>query len=111
MISSAPRFYLKCPHAAELTLKCMQKKYNGDSVFISTGNKRHPDNWDFDKQRAKVTRRNLSHGDINKCFDKIATEFNWVFRNCLIDTTEPQESLITQKLQEKLNLNCTLQIK
>jgi integrase len=105
MIIPEPRFYLKVAQAIEPTLICMQAKYNSQRVFISTGDKIHPDDWDFVKQRAKVTRKNLSHGDINTWLDKMATEFKSIFRNCLIDEIVPSATVVTQKLQEKLNLN------
>ncbi len=38
-----PRFYLKVAQAKEPTLICMQAKYNGQRVFMSTGDKIHPD--------------------------------------------------------------------
>lgn len=105
MIVPEPRFYLKSAKATEATLICMQAKYSGQRVFMSTGDKIHPDEWDFSKQRAKVSRKNLSNGDINTWLDKMEAEFKSIFRNCLIDEIVPTAGVITQKLQEKLNLN------
>ena len=104
MIVPEPRFYLKNPSIDESTLICLQAKYNGNRVFMSTGNKVHPIDWDFDKQRTKVTRRNLGNSDINLWLDKMAAEFKSVFRNLQIDGIEPTAILVTKKMQENLNL-------
>lgn len=105
MIIPEPRFYLKNKNSQEPTLIVMQAKYNGQRVYLSAVEKILPDDWDFDKQRAKVTRRNLSDADINMWLDKMTIDFKTIFRNCLIEEREPTAILLTQKLQEKLNLN------
>jgi integrase len=104
MIVPEPRFYLKCPSYKEPTLICLQAKYEGNRVFISTGNKILPDDWDFKSQRAKITKKNLSHGQINFWLDKMAVEFKTVFRNYMIDGVFPEASLVIKKMQENLNL-------
>lgn len=104
MIVPEPRFYLKNPSANEPTLICLQAKYNGNRVFMSTGNKIHPSEWDFEKQRTKVSRKNLGNSDINLWLDKMANEFKSIFRNLLIDNIEPIPILVMKKMQENLNL-------
>ena len=69
-----PRFYLKSIKGNEPTLISMQAKYNGHRVFLSTGNKVNPMDWDFEKQRVKITRKNLSDADINIWLDKMAMD-------------------------------------
>jgi len=54
------RFYLKSTKSKETTLICMQVKYYGERIFISTGEKVIPSEWDFKRQRSIVTRKNLS---------------------------------------------------
>jgi site-specific recombinase XerD len=98
------RFYLKEPNASEPTLISMQAKYEGQRVFMSTGNKVHPKEWNSVKQRAIVSRANLVNGEINIWLDKMATEFKSVFRNCMIDGVFPDAQLVMRKIQENLNL-------
>ena len=100
-----PRFYLKNIKAQEPTLICLQAKYEGQRVFMSTGDKVHPNEWDFNTQRAKVTRKNLANGDINTWLDKMSVEFKSIFRNSLIDGVTPEAKWIMEKMLEKLNLN------
>ena len=104
MIVPEPRYYLKNTKATEPTLICFQAKYECNRVFISTGNKIHPNEWDFILQRAKVNKKNVANGDINQWLDKMATEFKSIFRTSMIDGNFPDGNFITQKLQENLNL-------
>ena len=99
-----PRFYLKDKTSKDPTLIIMQAKYCGQRVYLSAVEKINPIDWDFDKQRAKISRRNLSDGDINIWLDKMTIEFKTIFRNCLMDSVEPTAKVITDKLLEKLNL-------
>jgi len=85
----------------------MQAKYNGQRVYLSAVEKIKPTDWDFDKQRAIITRKNLTGADINMWLDKMTIEFKTIFRNCLIEEIEPTAILLTQKLQERLNLTTT----
>ncbi|HEY8689872.1 MAG TPA: Arm DNA-binding domain-containing protein [Chitinophagaceae bacterium] len=102
-----PRFYLKNKNSTEPTLIVMQAKYNGQRVYLSAVEKIKPTDWDFDKQRAIITRKNLTGADINMWLDKMTIEFKTIFRNCLIEEIEPTAILLTQKLQERLNLTTT----
>ena len=104
MIVPEPRFYLKNIKAEEPTLICFQAKYERERVFLSTGNKIHPNEWDFTLQRTKVSRRNLANGDINVWLNKMANEFQSIFRNCMIDGSFPEAKFIMQRMQENLNL-------
>lgn len=105
MIVPDPRFCLKNIQATEPTLICLQAKYSGQRVFISTGNKIHPDEWDFQTYRAKVNRKNLANGDINIWLDKMATEFKSIFRHLLIDGINPEAKIVVDKMKESLNIN------
>ena len=80
MIVPEPRFYLKNIKATESTLIVFQAKYEGHRVYISTGDKIHPNEWDFELQRAKVTKKNEANGDLNQWLDKMAAEFKSIFR-------------------------------
>ncbi len=99
-----PRFYLKNIKATEPTLICLQAKYEGQRVFMTTGDKIHPNEWDFTTQRAKVTRKNLANGEINVWLDKMATEFKSIFRNSMIDGVIPEAKWLMEKMLENLNL-------
>ncbi|MEJ7821360.1 MAG: site-specific integrase [Chitinophagaceae bacterium] len=107
MILPEPRFYLKDKNSKEPTLIVMQAKYNGQRIYLSAVEKVNPIDWDFDKQRAIITRRNLANASINIWLDKMTLDFKTIFRNCLLEEIEPTAILITQKLQEKLNLTNT----
>lgn len=102
-----PRFYLKDKNSTEPTLIVMQAKYNGQRIYISAVEKINSLDWDFDKQRAKITRRNLADAEINIWLDKMTIVFKTIFRNCLMDSVEPTAKIITEKLLDKLNLSNT----
>lgn len=98
-----PRFYLKQPKATSETLICMQVKYCGERIFISTGEKVLPTYWDFNKQRVIISRKNLSASTTNMFLDKIVTEFKNVFRCLLVTTDIPNAKIVTDKLLEKID--------
>lgn len=105
MVVPEPRFYLKNIKATEPTLISLQVKFNGERVFMSTGDKILPTEWDSTKQRAVVSKKNPGNSDINLWLDKISTEFKALFRNMLIDGTVPTAELLMKALSEKLNRN------
>lgn len=107
MVVPEPRFYLKNPKSTERTLISLQAKFSGERVFISTGDKVHPSEWDFIKQRAIVSKKNPGNSDINLWLDKMAAEFKALFRNLLIDDIVPTEEVVMKALREKLNRNVT----
>jgi site-specific recombinase XerD len=98
-----PRFYLKAPKSQESTLICMQSKYCGERVFISTGEKVIPSNWDFNRQRAIVNKKDLSASITNMFLDRIVAEFKAIFRELLITHDLPRAALVTDKLLEKID--------
>lgn len=104
MLVPEPRFYLKNLKAIEPTLICMQVKYDGQRVFLSTGDKVLPCEWDFTTQRTKANKRNIGNGDINMWLDKMSNEFKSIFRNCMLDGRFPDAVYMMQKLQENLNM-------
>jgi len=105
MVVPEPRFYLKNPKSTEPTLISLQAKFNGERVFMSTGDKVNPSEWDFIKQRAMVSKKNPGNSEINMWLDKIAAEFKALFRNLLIDGIVPTEEIVMKALREKLNRN------
>jgi site-specific recombinase XerD len=98
-----PRFYLKVPNSKEATLICMQSKYCGERVFISTGEKVIPSNWDFHKQRVVVSKKDLSASTTNLFLDRLVTEFKSVFRDLLVTYDVPKAALIMEKLLIKFD--------
>lgn len=98
-----PRFYLKNPKANEATLISMQVKYCGERVFLSTGEKTLPNDWDFNRQRAIVNRKNLSASTTNHFLDKMVTEFKNVFRELLIVSGFPKADMVTSELLKKID--------
>jgi len=98
-----PRFYLKVPSSENETLISMQVKYYGERVFISTGEKVKPKEWDFKKQRVIISRKNLSASTTNNSLDKIVAEFKNVFRDLLVTYDLPKAPLVTEKLLLKID--------
>ncbi|PZP52080.1 MAG: hypothetical protein DI598_01610 [Pseudopedobacter saltans] len=98
-----PRFYLKQPSSIEKTLISMQVKYCGQRVFISTGEKIAPSEWSFEKQRAIVTRRNLTASAVNMAIDKISMEFKNAFFDLLREFDIPPAKVVTDKLLQKID--------
>ena len=82
MVIPDPRFYLKdTKTATNLTLICLQAKFNGERVFMSTGDKIAPSEWDYLKQRAIISKKSPSNSEINLWLDKISClEFKTAFR-------------------------------
>lgn len=103
MLIPEPRFYLKLPKATEPTLICLQVKFMGERVFLSTGDKIHPAEWDFTRQRAIVSKKSPGNSDINLWLDKIAADFKALFRNMQIDGGIPTAENMTKGLLEKMN--------
>jgi site-specific recombinase XerD len=81
----------------------MQSKYCGERVFISTGEKVIPSNWDFNKQRVIVNKKDLSASITNLFLDRIVAEFKSVFSNLLVTYDVPKATLVTDKLLEKID--------
>ena len=111
-----PRFYLKDVKSKVPTLIYLQAKYsiNEDQpqrVMLSTGDKILPVDWDFTKQRAIVSKRNLHAGDINLCIDKIANAFKKAYRTLIIDDVIPTQTAVKEKMEEILNLKPKLEVK
>lgn len=105
MVVPEPRFYLKNIKATEPTLISLQVKFNGERVFMSTGDKILPTEWDSTRQRALVSKKNPGNSDINLWLDKISSEFKALFRNMLIDGTVPTAELLMTALSGKLHRN------
>jgi len=98
-----PRFYLKNTKSTESTLICMQVKYYGERVFISTGEKVIPSEWDFNRQRTIVSRKNLSSSITNLFLDRMVTQFKDVFRELLVLHDLPKADMVTDKLLQKID--------
>jgi hypothetical protein len=103
MVIPEPRFYLKQPNSTEPSLISLQAKFYGERVFMSTGDKVLPSEWDFVRQRALVSKKSPGNSDINLWLDKISTDFKALFRNLLIDGINPTSTLLMKALAEKLN--------
>lgn len=98
-------FYLKHVGAKEATLISMQIKFPIDQrVVISTGDKIHPEEWDFVKQRAVVNRKAPKNAEVNLWLDKIEGEVKSIFRNLFIDGITPTASNVRAKLMEALSI-------
>lgn len=93
------RFYLKDTKAVIPTLISVQIKFNGHRVFMSTGEKIIPSNWDFIKQRA-IGKANY---DLNFWLDKIEAEAKTIFRNLNIENITPTGELVQELLKEKID--------
>lgn len=93
------KYYLKSINAQEPTLISLQLKFFGHRVFMSTGEKIHPKNWDFNKQRA-IGKENA---DLNFWLDKIDSEVKTIFRNLNIDGIAPTGELVQNMLRLKIN--------
>ena len=116
MLTVDPKFYLKDVKSKEPTLIYLQAKYSLNEnqpqrVMLSTGDKILPIDWDFAKQRAIVSKRNLHAGDINLCIDKIANAFKKAFRTLIIDDVIPTQTAVKEKMEELLNLKPKVEIK
>lgn len=98
-----PRFYLKKINTTEPTLISMQVKYCGQRVFISTGEKVVPSEWDFQRQKVIVSKRDLSASTTNMFLEKMVAEFKSVFRDLLITYDLPPATLVTDKLLQKID--------
>jgi integrase len=111
MLIPEPKFYLKDINSNIPTLIYLQAKYTHviqQRVMLSTGDKILPTDWDYTKQRALISKKNLGNADINLWLDKMVNTFKSVFRNYLIDGIIPTATMMKEKLEEALNLKTCL---
>jgi len=98
-------YYLKHVGAKEPTLISMQIKFPIDQrVVISTGDKIHPDEWDFTKQRAVANRKSPRNAEVNLWLDKIEGDVKSIFRNLFIDGITPTAVIVREKLLTALGI-------
>lgn len=98
-------FYLKHVGAKEPTLISMQIKFPIEQrVVISTGDKIHPEEWDFTKQRAVVNRKSPRNAETNLWLDKIEGDVKSIFRNLFIDGITPTAPIVREKLLAALDI-------
>lgn len=98
-------YYLKHVGAKEATLISMQIKFPIDQrVVISTGDKIHPEEWDFTKQRAISNRRSPGNTETNLWLDKIEGCVKSIFRNLFIDGITPTAPIVREKLLAVLDI-------
>jgi integrase len=100
---SEPKFLLKEPKGEKATLISLVVRFNNERLFYSTGESIHPDLWDFKSQRAKSTKRNPEHLEINAWLDKVKNEVGNVFRNYKIEGIIPTAQMVRERLSRQLN--------
>ena len=100
-------FVLKEPQKEEKkknpTLVFLLFRYNGNTVKYSTGQKIHPDFWNFEKQRARVTRLFPFHVEFNSLLNRVEHEATNVFRRLLNDNISPTPEKIKAALDEAIH--------
>jgi integrase len=116
MIIPEPRFYLKDLKSTVPTLIYLQAKYSLNEqqpqrVMLTSADKILPSEWDGDKQRATISRKNLHAGEINLYLDKMANAFKHSFRTLLIDNEIPTQEKVKKKMEEMLNLKPKAEVK
>lgn len=111
-----PRFYLKDLKSTLPTLIYLQAKYSLNEkqpqrVMLTSADKILPSEWDGNKQRATVNRKNLHAGEINLYLDKMVNAFKHSFRTLLIDNEIPTQEKVKEKMEEMLNLRPKVEVK
>jgi site-specific recombinase XerD len=104
MLIPKTNFYLKNLKATEPTLISVQIKFNLERVFLSTGEKVHPKEWDFAKHRAICNKKTANNNDLNFWLDKIEAESKNIFREFNINGVTPKAQQIKGLLETRLNL-------
>ncbi len=92
-------FYLKDTKANDPTLISLQVKFNGHRVLMSTGEKIHPQKWDYSKQRGV----GKEYADLNYWLNKIDSELASIFRNCNIENITPTAELVLAQLKDRID--------
>jgi len=100
---SEPKFLLKEPNGDKKTLISLVVRFNSLRIVYSTGETIHPQNWDDQSQRAKITKKHPENADINTWLNKIINEVGNVFRELKINGIEPTVELVKSELSKKLN--------
>jgi integrase len=100
---SDPKFLLKEPKSDSKTLISLFVRFNNGRFVYSTGESIHPKNWDFEAQRAKISRKNPENTEINAWLGKIDNEIMSICRNLKIEGTVPTPAILKRELSSKLN--------
>lgn len=99
-------FVLKEPQKEELkkkqTIVFLLFRYSGTTVKYSTRQKIHPDFWNAEKQRARITKLYPLHVEFNSLLNKIEHEATNVFRRLLNDNITPTPDKIKEALDEAI---------
>ncbi len=74
-------YYLKDSQSNRETLIYLFFSFDSFRVKISTGQKVHPDNWNSEKGRVRITRKQLSANEINSYLDHLAEVAKGIYLN------------------------------
>ncbi|MBV9963129.1 MAG: site-specific integrase [Parafilimonas sp.] len=114
MLIPEPKFYLKDVRSEQPTLIYLQVKYTHEGqqrLMLSVGDKVHPNEWDYAKHRAIVTKKTQYNADVNLWLEKVCGTYRAVFRNFIIDGIIPTAAMIKEKMEVVLNLNSYIPVK
>lgn len=100
---SEPKFLLKEPKSDKKTLISLIVRFNDQRLVYSTGETVLPENWDFNSQRAKTTKRCPENSAINHWLGKIENQVQAVFRDYKIDGITPTPKKVKEELSNRLN--------
>jgi len=100
---SEPKFYLKDPKSKAKTLISLSVCFNNQRFFYSTGESINPENWDFQNNRAKITKKHPENTEINAWLGKIEHEIMQIFRNLKFEGVIPTKARLKKELSAKLN--------
>ncbi len=102
---SEPKFLLKEPKSDKKTPVNLIVRFNNERLVYSTGETIHPNNWNFEDQRAVLSKKYPEHTQMNFWFGKLEFEVKDVFRNLKIEgitpTVDEVKNLLTIRLNDK----------
>lgn len=99
MLIPKTNFYLKNTNDLQPTLISLQIKFNGHRVFMSTGEKVLPTDWDSIQHRAK----GKQYSDLNFWLDKIDNDAKTIFRNFNVENIVPNAQMVQEILKRKID--------
>lgn len=99
MLIPKTNFYLKNINDLQPTLISLQIKFNGHRVFMSTGEKVLPTDWDSIQHRAK----GKQYSELNFWLDKIDNDAKTIFRNFNVENIVPNAQMVQEILKRKID--------
>lgn len=100
---SETKFLLKDRNSSKKTLISLFLRFNNQRLVYSTGEKIIPENWDFENQRAKISKKHPENTEINSWLITMEKSVTDIIREMRINGETLAPNKIKERLRDKLN--------